>query len=253
MVKAHKDYTYSGTVIYSADNTPFQAKPKGVKIGGIRNRLGGENAHTETSIKDLAILIQKGFTIQGAQLRSKQNDAEDTDIRFLSQQIFAVDLDNVYKDQKTGQKVKLPDAIESPEQIFEISKGAGLTPCIISESFSSTPELRKYHVLFAVDKPIRELSQAKQIILNLQDVFSVADEACKDPARILFGTSADKDVYVYNAVNTAEALLTAHSANAPTLESVTTSKQEKPVQSNYNSSEADPFHLLQMIDPNSLT
>ena len=105
------------------------------------------------------------------------------------QQLFAVDLDNVYKDKATGQKIKLPDAYETPEKILEISQGAGLTPSIIAESFSSTPELRKYHVLFAADKPVTDISQARQVILNLQDVFGSADEACKDPARILFGSS----------------------------------------------------------------
>ncbi|HEZ7985908.1 MAG TPA: phage/plasmid primase, P4 family [Ruminococcus sp.] len=256
MITSLNNGSYNGSIIYSADTQSYKAKPTGTEIGGIRNRLGGETAHRETSLQQLAKLIENGVTVQGAQLRSKQDGGENTDERFLRQQLFAVDLDNVYKDKTTGQKIKLPDAVETPEKILEISQGAGLTPCIIAESFSSTPELRKYHVLFAADKPVTDISQARQVILNLQDVFGSADEACKDPARILFGTTADKAVYVCNAVNTAESLLSARSAGSLTWDSVIDDKQDKAekfLQSAFDRTEADPFRLLQMIDPNALS
>lgn len=256
MITSLNNGSYNGSIIYSADTQSYKAKPAGAEIGGIRNRLGGETAHRETSLQQLAQFIESGVTIQGAQLRSKKASYENTDTRFLRQQLFAVDLDNVYKDKETGQKRKLPDAYETPERILEISRGAGLTPCIIAESFSSTPELRKYHVLFAADKPVTDISQARQVILNLQDVFGSADEACKDPARILFGTTADKAVYVCNAVNTAESLLSAHSAGSLTWDSVIDDKQDKAekfLQSAFDRTEADPFRLLQMIDPNVLS
>ena len=256
MITSLNNGSYNGSIIYSADTQSYKAKPTGAEIGGIRNRLGGEAAHRETSLQQLAQLIESGVTVQGAQLRSKQVSDENTDERFLRQQLFAVDLDNVYKDKKTGQKRKLPDAYETPERILEISKGAGLTPCIIAESFSSTSELRKFHVLFASDKPVTDISQARQIILNLQDVFGSADEACKDPARILFGTTADKAVYVCNTLNTTESLLTAHSAGSLTWDSIIDDKQDKAekfLQSAFDRTEADPFRLLQMIDPNALS
>ena len=256
MITSLNSGSYNGSIIYSADTQSYKAKPTGAEIGGIRNRLGGETAHRETSLQQLAQLIESGVTIQGAQLRSKKVSDENTDTRFLRQQLFAVDLDNVYKDKETGQKRKLPDAYETPERILEISRGAGLTPCIIAESFSSTTELRKFHVLFASDKPVTDISQARQIILNLQDVFGSADEACKDPARILFGTTADKAVYVCNTLNTAESLLTAHSAGSLTWDSIIDDKEDKAeqfLQSAFDRTEADPFRLLQMIDPNALS
>lgn len=245
--------SYSGSICYSADDRCYRSKPTGAEIGGIRNRLSGESAHTETSVYQLAQLIESGITIQGAQLRSKQNSHENTDTRFLRQQIFAVDLDNVYRDKSTGEKHKLVNAVETPERVLEISHGAGLTPCIIAESFSSTDALRKYHVLFAADKPVTDISQARQIILNLQDVFGAADEACKDPARILFGTSQDKTVYVCNEVNPAEALLAAHSEELLSWDSVIGDSPSEPAQRVRNGAEADPFRLLQMIDPNALS
>lgn len=248
--------TYSGNVIYSADERAYNSKPSGFEICGIRNRLSGENAHRETSLQQLAQLINSGITVQGAQLRRKRDKSENTDVRFLRQQIFAVDLDNVYKDKATGQKMKLPNAVETPQQILEISQGAGLTPCIIAESFSSTPELRKYHVLFASDKPVTNIDEARRIILNLQDVFGAADEACKDPARILFGTSADKAVYICNEINSTESLLNARAAGSLTWDDVIDEDQDKAekfLQSAFDRTEADPFRLLQMIDPNALS
>ncbi len=256
MITSFNNDSYNGSIIYSADTQHYKAKPTGAEIGGIRNRLNSERAHRETSLQQLAQLIESGVTVQGAQLRSKQFSDENTDTRFLRQQIFAVDLDNVYKDKATGRKVKCPDAVETPERILEISQGAGLTPCIIAESFSSTAELRKFHVFFASDKPVTDLSQARRIILNLQDAFGSADEACKDPARIPFGTTADKAVYICNAVNTAESLLSAHSAGSLTWDSIIDDKEDKAekfLQSAFDRIEADPFRLLRMIDPNALS
>lgn len=256
MINSIINGTYSGNVIYSADERAYNSKPSGFEICGIRNRLSGESAHRGTSLQQLAQLINSGITVQGAQLRSKRDKSENTDVRFLRQQIFAVDLDNVYKDKATGQKMKLPNAVETPQQILEISQGAGLTPCIIAESFSSTPELRKYHVLFAADKPITNIDEARRIILNLQDVFGAADEACKDPARILFGTSADKAVYICNEINSTESLLNARAAGSLTWDDVIDEDQDKAerfLQSAFDRTEADPFRLLQMIDPNALS
>ena len=113
MITSLNNGSYNGSIIYSADTQSYKAKPTGAEIGGIRNRLGGEAAHRETSLQQLAQIIESGVTVQGAQLRSKQVSDENTDERFLRQQLFAVDLDNVYKDKKTGQKRKLPDAYET--------------------------------------------------------------------------------------------------------------------------------------------
>ena len=113
MITSLNNGSYNGSIIYSADTQSYKAKPTGAEIGGIRNRLGGEAAHRETSLQQLAQLIESGVTIQGAQLRSKKVSDENTDTRFLRQQLFAVDLDNVYKDKETGQKRKLPDAYDT--------------------------------------------------------------------------------------------------------------------------------------------
>lgn len=260
---------YNSPVLFSLDSEGYTQKPTGAAIGAIRNRLSGNSAHASLPIGELAKQIEHGHTIQGARLRDKQNENDtDTDKRFIDQQIFAVDIDNDYKDKATGQKYKIPQSIDTPEQILAICDKANITPCIISESFSSGKKdpngniINKYHVLFAADKPITSNSEARQIINGLQQTFGAVDKACADPARILFGTSQDKNVHVCSAVNSAELLLSLSPAPADPAELIppTTPEAQKAEEQAqmiferaFKSTEADPGRLLMMIDPNRLT
>lgn len=263
---------YKKPVLFSLDSEGYTQKPTGAAIGAIRNRLSGNSAHASLPIGELAKQIEHGHTIQGARLRDKKNENDtDTDKRFLDQQLFAVDIDNDYKDKATGQKYKIPQSIDTPEQILAICDKANITPCIISESFSSGKKdpnghiINKYHVLFAADKPITSNSEARQIINGLQQTFGAVDKACADPARILFGTSQDKNVHVCSAVNSAELLLSLYTpeepapaepipATAPKSQSTgTTSALVGVWNEQYQNFEADPDVLLQMIDTNTLS
>lgn len=279
-ISADNSAAYNGNILVSIDTVPYNNKPAGAEIGNIRNRLSGKAAHRGIDIKALAEAIEQGHTIQGALLRDKQNENEDTDSRFFMQQLFAVDIDNDYKDKATRKKYKSPAALDTPAEIIERAHGAGLKPCIISESFSSGKQdengdtIYKYHVLFAADSPIKDVQQSRQIINNLLSLFN-ADEACKDPARILFGTSKDKAVYYCPAVNAAAALL--NCSPAPSAGAVLGAPAEpepepekaKPKSSSQSSAavrggsmsdftrdikenKVDGDILLQMIDPNNL-
>lgn len=263
-------------IYLSLDRVSYNKKPAGAEIKYIRNRLSGESAHHSTDFKGLAIAIENGQTAQCALLRDKRDSSDseqNTDNRFLKQQLFAVDIDNDYKDKESGKKYKSPAALDTPEQILEISRGAGLQPCIISESYSSGKKdpngetINKYHVIFASSEPVTDVQQSRQVINNLLRIFN-ADEACKDPARILFGTTKDKQVYYCNAVNTTELLLNCyHAPEAAPAESSPRSRaaadkrraQTVPAPSagtwndQYKSIEADPDILLQMIDTNALS
>lgn len=277
IIKTDNSAVYDGNIIVSIDNIPYSSKPTGAEIGNIRNRLSGKAAHRGIGIKALAEAIEQGHTIQGALLRDKQNADEDTDSRFYMQQLFAVDIDNDYKDKETGKKYKSPAALDTPEDIIERAHGAGLNPCIISESFSSGKKdengdtIHKYHVLFASAAPVKDVQQSRQIINNLLSLFN-ADEACKDPARILFGTDKGKAVYYCPAVNTTEILLACSPApsspaplEAPAKQPRADRKTASPQSSaaprgsrmsdftrDIKENKVDADVLLQMIDPNSL-
>lgn len=260
----HSAGNYTGNVLYSIDNKGYTSKPKGGEIGAIRNRLAGTAAHTETSIQRLAELMEHGHTFQGARLRDKTSENEDTDTRSTGQQLFGIDIDNDYKGAD-GKKYKRPDAIETSEQILTISDRAGVTPCIIAESFSSGKAdpngdiIPKFHVYYASDKLIQDIPKQRRIIENLQNIFGAVDEACKDPARIFFGTTPEKSVYVCSAVNSSESLLNCYTPQeqgaALSWDSVINDSESTPAGSERNRrgryEEADRDILLSMCDPNT--
>ena len=119
--------------------------------------------------------------------------------------------------KEAGNVYKSPAALDTIEDIMAVADSTGLKPCIIAESYSSGMRdangetIYKYHVYFASDKPVTDVTVARKIIMNLQKLFSanekVADPACKDPARLIFGTSSDKKVVFDEVFNTIEALL----------------------------------------------
>lgn len=262
-------------IIISLDNVPYKAKPTGGEIGAITNRLQtGTSSHRRINIKELAKAIESGCTLQGPLLRDKQNDNEDTDSRFSAQQLFYIDIDNDYKDKESGKKYKSPAALDTPEQILDKARGAGLQPCIIAESFSSGKKdpngepIPKYHVCFASSEPVKDVNESRRIIKNLMNVYDgQADISCKNPSRLLFGTTKDKQVLYCPAANTPEKLLNCSAADreapaaptpaepAPRAKASTEPSPTPAGQWNeqYKNFEAEPDILLQMIDTNSLS
>lgn len=231
-------------VIAAVDSVGYAKKPAGREIGAIRNRLSGTSAHTETNLINLATAMEQGRTVQGALLRDKQNEDEDTDSRFIQQQLFCIDIDNDGEQQLT-----------SIEDIQSRCKAAGITPAIITESFSSSEKLRKFHVFFITDEPVNDVETARGIIRYLHEVFSgAADRACKDAGRIIFGTAPDKQVIISGGYTPLAELL-----DAPTVPEPIPAKQEstpapqskaKHINSEYQ--QAEPDVLLYMINPDNL-
>lgn len=280
---------YKGKIKLSIDKIAYTSKPERAEIGNIRNRLSGKAAATEIDILTLGNVINNGQTIQGPILRDKQSDNEDTDSRFLEQQLFFIDIDNDKAIQlESGKKVKVlcENPYSTTEQIINKAAAAGLTPCFIAESFSSGKKdingavIPKYHVGFASAEPVTDVKQARRILFKLIDVFKgAADEACKDPARIIFGTAQSKQVYYNSAVNSIEALLNCSKAEpeespkdpqqqplpssepAPKASKGTSSEPKASGKTGIMSdftrelkeNKTDPDILLQMIHPSALS
>lgn len=224
------------------DTTGYKKKPAGREIGAIRSRLSGTGSHTETDLFTLAKYMEQGQTVQGALLRDKLEENEDTDSRFIEQQLFCIDIDN------NGEK-----QLTSREAIQSVCSTAGITPAIIAESFSSSEQLRKYHAFFVADKPVNDAATARSVILHLQGIFEgIADKSCKDPARIVFGTAKDKNVYISGGYTPIEALLPAHKEEPKRQES-TPAPQSKAKSRNSEYQQAEPVVLLGMLDVNVLS
>lgn len=88
------------------------------------------------------------------------------------------------------------------DQILANCAAHGLTPSIIHESFSSTEELRKYRLVFALDKVYSEARTVRLMIHTLLSWFPDADKSAKDLARIMFGTDKKPLLVNPSAVNT---------------------------------------------------
>lgn len=91
-----------------------------------------------------------------------------------SQSLFALDFD---------------DGI-TPEEVIARCKKYGLDIFFVYASFSDTPELRKFRVVFIMDEPVTDFRDAVTATLALMKLFPECDEQCKDPNRFYYGGKA---------------------------------------------------------------
>jgi len=102
---------------------------------------------------------------------SRKND------NWESQQVFALDFDSGLE----------------PTEAYNKLKDLGITPQIIYTSFSDSKELRKFRVVFVLDKAIKNKEVVGNLNIALMNVFAdtngdtKADKACKDFARLYYG------------------------------------------------------------------
>ena len=168
------------------DRTRYREKPEPEQIRKIQCNL---ETPQEIDVQDLFSVICSGGSFRTAAIRGN------SDKGFISQQLFAVDIDNA-KD-----KAPIPEADRlTPEQAIDRARAAGLTPNFIYPTFSDSPALRKYRILFLLDVPIIEIGLRGRIADYITNVFGVAaDSKCRNPARLFFGT--DKPPILTNIDN----------------------------------------------------
>ena len=90
---------------------------------------------------------------------------------FVSRELIMVDIDS-------GMEIT-----ELRDNEFYNLYGAGFyaTP-------SFTADLHKFRIMFRLEEPIRDAGRLRKLNRGLLQVFKQADEACKDPTRIFYGT-----------------------------------------------------------------
>ena len=76
------------------------------------------------------------------------------------------------------------------EGIYKTCEENNLTPNFVHESFSSCEELRKYRVMFVLDKVYTDHDEVKMTINTLLKMFPTADTQAKDLSRIFFGSNS---------------------------------------------------------------
>ena len=160
----------------NVDRTSFGTKPGPEQIERIQCNL---EKPQEIEAEELFQIICSGGSFRPAAVEGK------SDKGFVSQQIFAVDLDNA-----TGKKPVPENDRLTPEQAVERARAAGLKPNLVYPTFSDSPALRKFRVLFVMDRPVTDRLLRDRLADYVVNIFgAAADSKCRNPARLFFGTN----------------------------------------------------------------
>lgn len=171
------------TVTLNLDNASFNKKPTGKEIGAIQNRLN--NNISTLGLKEFANAVAlEGRTFKAAAIAGKSNND------WVSQDIFAIDIDNKY-----GEKEKKYPYLPM-EEAYKRCEKYNVMPIFIYPSFSSTPELNKYRLVFRVPSTITDLRVRRFTMLALMEIFPERDKSCIDAARTFFGGC--QELYKFN-------------------------------------------------------
>ena len=152
----------------SINDKKLTTKPDNTKdIGSISKNLFA----TKTNVKELSETIGNGQTFAPAVFKdnSRKNDA------FISTQVFALDFDD---NQNPLEKIKL-------------FAEYGIKTNILYYSFSHTEAHQKFRLVFVIDTEITDRKMRDKIQIALMDISIDCDVACKDVARMFYGTNKE--------------------------------------------------------------
>lgn len=129
--------------------------------------LGHNWINIDVSWKDaFALITQDGYATSAELLNDNRKEAN-----FASRQLLMVDIDS---------GMTIPELLDNA---FYNAYGAGFyaTP-------SFTSELHKFRICFVLEVAETDAGRLRKINRGLLKVFGAADEACKDPTRLFYGT-----------------------------------------------------------------
>lgn len=169
----------------------FASKPKGAAVGRMRKRF---KLYCGT-VEDVARMITSGHAF----MPSVHARGEVSGASFLRQEVLALDFDNVKGGE--GPVVSMHGALER-------AWARGLRPALIYETYSSKPGRWKFRMLFLLDFAISDPRLAAEAQARLMGLYPECDPACKDLARMFYGTAGRKHKYVEaTAVTAFEAVM----------------------------------------------
>ena len=156
----------------------YDHKPNGCEVGAVVANLAEKHAKVEVTLRELLHLItEEGRPYTPALLDTPLKDgsiAKRNDC-FTSQQIFALDFDNM-----GSEIVSLETTLNQSAELDLNAFGAYFTP-------SHTEATPKYRVLFCLERPVTNERERQIIMKMLLDLFPSADQNCKDAARHFYG------------------------------------------------------------------
>lgn len=181
-------------MVCNMDRTSYRAKPNPEQVRKIQCNL---EKPQEIEALELFNVICSGGSFMAAAIRGN------SDSGFISQQIFAVDIDNAKGKEPIPESSRL-----TPEQAVEKARAAGLTANFIYPTFSDSPALRKFRILFLLDMPITNLELRHQVADYVTNIFgAAADSKCRNPARLFFGTDKPSILTNTEEINNIEKIM----------------------------------------------
>ena len=167
------------------DREPYSAKPDGKTAGAITNRLKVAEPLTIDSAGFCGLVRQGCTWVPGCYGGSDMQPGN-----FESLQLCAVDIDNA--EEVDGEKRHLVDGepgFMSRQAAFERCQLFDLEPLCIYETFSSSEEHPRFRIVFDLGEPVTDYKTACDAIACLLAAFPEADQACKNPNRLFFGSN----------------------------------------------------------------
>ncbi len=146
------------------NNRKFTRKPSAIEVAQMSKKF----RTCSCTVKDLTKIICTGQSVRPA--------ISDTNGRFVSQQVFFVDIDNT-------------ETFHSVNYNINRCKMYGLIPALIYPTFSYNAHNQKHRLLFVLNRPVTDLSKRNMIQKYLNNFF-FGDMKVNDVSRMFFGTNA---------------------------------------------------------------
>ena len=143
-------------------NIKLDAKPTGKQVGSIKNSM--------THIKEINLDVLKSAVLNYSFTPAVLEGGISAK-NWKSQQVFVLDFDGGITPEEFLNKVKE----------YEMDE-----PNIIYSSFSDTPELRKFRVIWVLDEVITDFDFASVVREGLMKLYPECDKSCKNADRMFY-------------------------------------------------------------------
>jgi hypothetical protein len=147
----------------------YPAKPMGYEVGAMRRAF---RPFVGTP-RDLARKVGAGHAFMCCEAEGGVDSSS-----WRSQQIFALDFDNKAGDRMT--------ALDAAARL----RLHGLAPAFAYETYSSTADAPRFRMTIALDEAYSDPAEAGEAIAALLWLFPEADQACRDLARMFYGSGS---------------------------------------------------------------
>lgn len=148
------------------DTRSYASKPTKSEIGSINNRLIENPIEISTEELSHQVVQPNGKTWVASHFEGERKNSN-----WKSQSIFALDFDS-------GMTFS---------QVLERLKEYGLNCCFAYNTFSDSPEMPKFRVVFQLQEVLEDRTLRRTVQLSFEALFPEIDKSCKDENRIFFG------------------------------------------------------------------